>query len=375
MSIPGVGVVAAVTGIAASTVVGLLSVLAADHGVPERAAQAYLVAAATAPCDLDYRTLTAVGAVESGHGTHGGSRLDADGRATGAIVSSAGASGPMQFMPGTWSQYATDGDGDGRADVDDIDDAAAAAAALLCASNVDENRTEAVGAYNGGGNWRRYAESRDYVVQVDERIGALPAADLAGSATAPRSAPAGPAPEWCGVQKWISAPGDCSRGLQGILAAAWAATGGALNDPETPQLHTAWAWLNGASPYGPAAGRTVASPSVPALAGSGGLQADFTQRLARMAGAAPGRVSIVSGYRSTAEQQAIVDRHGGECGVWVACVRDGVCGSMHCRGLAADVSFEDDATRAWAHAHVAEFGLRFPLPHEPWHVELAGARG
>src|SRR5690606_28212272 len=30
--------------------------------------------------------------------------------------------------------------------------------------------------------------------------------------------------------------------------------------------------------------------------------------------------------------------------------------------------------REWAHANAPNYGLAFPLGHEPWHVELAGAR-
>lgn len=51
-------------------------------------------------------------------------------------TSPAGASGPFQFMPGTWSGYATDGDGDGTADIMNIKDAAFSAAKLI-ATNTD----------------------------------------------------------------------------------------------------------------------------------------------------------------------------------------------------------------------------------------------
>ena len=43
----------------------------------------------------------------------------------------------MQFLPGTWAMWATDGDGDGRRDPLDLDDAAAAAARYLCAGGHD----------------------------------------------------------------------------------------------------------------------------------------------------------------------------------------------------------------------------------------------
>lgn len=48
--------------------------------------------------------------------------------------SPAGATGPMQFMPGTWSDYGIDGDGDGTADISDPTDAVHTAASLFSAS-------------------------------------------------------------------------------------------------------------------------------------------------------------------------------------------------------------------------------------------------
>jgi soluble lytic murein transglycosylase-like protein len=67
------------------------------------------------------RLLAAVGQVESGHGRNPG-------------PSSAGAEGPMQFMPATFAAYGVDGDGDGTADPWDIRDAAPSAAHYLCRS-------------------------------------------------------------------------------------------------------------------------------------------------------------------------------------------------------------------------------------------------
>jgi hypothetical protein len=73
--------------------------------------------------------------------------------------SSAGAVGPMQFLPETWATYATDGDRDGRADVMNPIDAMHGAARFLCAhggADLGELRTAL---------WR-YNNSRDYVAQV-----------------------------------------------------------------------------------------------------------------------------------------------------------------------------------------------------------------
>ena len=73
----------------------------------------------------------------------------------------ADAYGPLQFILPTW-------DRSGCGDINDIDDAAPAAARLLCANGYTSDRTGAIGQYNGGGNWRAYQESRNYVVSVDE---------------------------------------------------------------------------------------------------------------------------------------------------------------------------------------------------------------
>lgn len=49
-----------------------------------------------------------------------------------------GASGPFQFMPGTWNQYKEDGNGDGVANVQNFEDAAYAAAKLV-ATGTDQS--------------------------------------------------------------------------------------------------------------------------------------------------------------------------------------------------------------------------------------------
>lgn len=78
----------------------------------------YHTAAATCP-GLAWQLLAAVGQVESGHGRNVG-------------TSSAGAQGPMQFMPATFAAYAVDGDHDGTTDIMDPADAIFTAAHFLC---------------------------------------------------------------------------------------------------------------------------------------------------------------------------------------------------------------------------------------------------
>ncbi|MFB9252804.1 lytic murein transglycosylase [Sphaerisporangium melleum] len=96
---------------------------------------------------LSWTVLAAIGQVESGHGRNNG-------------PSSAGALGPMQFMPATWKAYGVDGDGDGRSDIWSPYDAVPAAARYLCA-----NGAGAGGAKLRSAVWR-YNHSWAYVDKV-----------------------------------------------------------------------------------------------------------------------------------------------------------------------------------------------------------------
>ena len=85
---------------------------------PKTYVELYKLSASYCP-GLSWKILAAIGQVESGHGRNVG-------------PSSAGALGPMQFMPATWAQYAVDGDGDGKADIMSPYDAVPAASLYLC---------------------------------------------------------------------------------------------------------------------------------------------------------------------------------------------------------------------------------------------------
>ncbi len=88
---------------------------------------------ATSCRGLSWTVLAAIGQVESGHGRNNG-------------PSSAGALGPMQFLPSTWASYGVDGDRDGDADINDPFDAVPAAALYLCRYGAGR---DAQGLYDG----------------------------------------------------------------------------------------------------------------------------------------------------------------------------------------------------------------------------------
>jgi hypothetical protein len=105
--------------------------------IPGEMLALYQHAAATRCPGLPWPVLAAVGKVETNH-------------ARNVAVSSAGALGPMQFMPGTWAAYGVDADGDGVADVWNPVDAVHGAAHYLCATGGGQPATlrDAIWAYN-----------------------------------------------------------------------------------------------------------------------------------------------------------------------------------------------------------------------------------
>ena len=132
-------------------------------GIPSIALAAYRnaeqkMAVAAPGCGVSWNLLAGIGRIESGHA--GGGAVDARGTAIRPIYgpaldgtlpgnevivsSSAGsrptyarAMGPMQFLPGTWARYASDGKGDGVADPQNLFDATLAAARYLCSGGLN----------------------------------------------------------------------------------------------------------------------------------------------------------------------------------------------------------------------------------------------
>ena len=83
----------------------------------------------------DWYVLAAVGKVESNHGANLG-------------PSSAGAMGPMQFLPSTWETSGVDGNGDGVANIMDPEDAIPAAARYLKDGGAPRDWYRALYTYN-----------------------------------------------------------------------------------------------------------------------------------------------------------------------------------------------------------------------------------
>lgn len=108
-----------------------------------------------------------------------------------------------------------------------------------------------------------------------------------------------------------------------------------------------------------------------------GLNPEFSSALAQLFAAAPKGLAINSAYRSPELQAQLWDDALAKYGSpeaarkWVAPPGR----SQHGHGNAVDLGFSDDAARAWAHENAGAYGLAFPLANEPWHAELATARG
>ncbi|MCT7656944.1 lytic transglycosylase domain-containing protein [Mycobacterium deserti] len=131
--------------------------------IPGMALSAYrnaerMMASAYPGCGVSWNLLAGIGRIESMHanggatdargtpvrpiygpaldGTLPGNEIIVQNR-TAERVTYARAMGPMQFLPGTWSRYASDGDGDGKADVQNLFDSTLAAARYLCSGNMN----------------------------------------------------------------------------------------------------------------------------------------------------------------------------------------------------------------------------------------------
>ncbi len=132
-------------------------------GIPPTALAAYRnaeqkMAISEPGCGISWNLLAGIGRIESRHAD--GGATDARGTAVrpiygpaldgtlpgnevivqssaGGRVNYARAMGPMQFLPGTWARYSSDGDGDGVADPQNLYDSTLAAARYMCSGGLN----------------------------------------------------------------------------------------------------------------------------------------------------------------------------------------------------------------------------------------------
>ncbi|MBM7771834.1 hypothetical protein JOD54_002038 [Actinokineospora baliensis] len=156
------------------------------NGIPGTMLQAYMRAAQTMAtttpgCHLDWPLLASIGRIESNHAR--GGQVDANGKTAhpilGPVLNGGGfaaisdtdggrydgdarwdrAVGPMQFIPSTWKGYASDGNGDGQTDPNNIYDATLGAGKYLCSGGLDmanaQQRATAVFRYNHSDSYVR----------------------------------------------------------------------------------------------------------------------------------------------------------------------------------------------------------------------------
>jgi hypothetical protein len=166
--------------------------------VPARALQAYGIADLAVKqeqpdCNLSWVTIAGLARIESNHGRYRGASIAPNGDVSPRVVGvpldgTSGnrtigdtdrgvldgdatldrAVGPLQFIPSTWAKWRSDGNGDGVADPNNIDDAALAAGRYLCAGGRDlatgPGWRAAVLSYNNSDEYGRrvYAAADSY---------------------------------------------------------------------------------------------------------------------------------------------------------------------------------------------------------------------
>jgi hypothetical protein len=180
------------------TLAGWANGIASRVDVPARALQAYgtadlAVKQEQPDCNLSWVTIAGLARIESNHGRYRGASIAPNGDVSPRVIGvpldgTSGnrtigdtdrgvldgdatldrAVGPLQFIPSTWAKWRSDGNGDGIADPNNIDDAALAAGRYLCAAGRDlatgPGWRAAVLSYNNSDEYGRrvYAAADSY---------------------------------------------------------------------------------------------------------------------------------------------------------------------------------------------------------------------
>ncbi|MFW6694524.1 lytic transglycosylase domain-containing protein [Streptomyces sp. MAR4 CNX-425] len=246
------------------------AVVEEQAGVPATVLAAYRnaerrLAGSDPGCGLEWELLAAIGKVESGHARGGavdargttrtpilGPVLNGDGFAHisdtdgGRYDGDTGydrAVGPMQFIPSTWAGWAADGNGDGRADPNNVYDATLAAGRYLCAGARDlrtqADLERAILSYNYSRDYLNTVLAwlgfyRSGVHAVPDGTGALPASSGAGNAGSvpPKGSRKAPGEPGGGIEVGPQPsppgddPGDADSGGSGDTGGSGGADGG-----------------------------------------------------------------------------------------------------------------------------------------------------
>ncbi len=203
----------------------------AGNGIPNVALNAYRVAAdrmahVQPSCGIDWALLAGIGREESDHGQFAGARLNPDGTSTPRIIGPAlngvgnqyiaapangfaldgdakytHALGPMQFIPQTWAGYGADANGDGKADIFNINDAALGAARYLCANGGNlrtaAGQERAILAYNHSDQYLAQVLALSDAYRLGIPVKGIPVGNITGAlppitATGPYAVNPGP---------------------------------------------------------------------------------------------------------------------------------------------------------------------------------------
>ncbi|WP_370968689.1 lytic transglycosylase domain-containing protein [Amycolatopsis sp. cg9] len=199
-------------------------------GIPATAVSAYRNAAdilgrEQAACHIDWALIASIGRIESNHARGGyvdangttrepilGPQLNGQGGFAAIPDTDQGlldtdpvwdrAVGPTQFIPGTWKGYASDGNGDGKSDPNNIYDAALATGRYLCSGGFDLAKPDqlrgAIYRYNNSDTYVNtvilWADAyRNGIMQVPDSTVPIGAPNAA-LAPAPPSVPPPPVP-------------------------------------------------------------------------------------------------------------------------------------------------------------------------------------
>ncbi|MEU0537043.1 lytic transglycosylase domain-containing protein [Amycolatopsis tolypomycina] len=199
-------------------------------GIPATALKAYQNAAdilgrEQPACHIDWALIASIGRIESNHARGGyvdaagttrepilGPQLNGQGNFAAIPDTDGGlldtdpvwdrAVGPTQFIPGTWKGYASDGNGDGKSDPNNIFDAALATGRYLCSGGFDLAKPDqlrgAIYRYNNSDTYVNtvilWADAyRNGIMQVPDSTVPIGAPNAA-LAPAPPSVPPPPVP-------------------------------------------------------------------------------------------------------------------------------------------------------------------------------------